>query len=567
MIAYVDCLSTEPVVGGGVGAQCWKGGFSEDEDELLPACSKDIQKMLYLQPKSEGSLRRRLLTSKIHQQRDGPWASRPLARGQPDNKGLQGPLHRQDFPYPGPSPPGLVRHHRAGYSSRGSQQHTHGHCLTQLRKTSYSPPTPDHHPGYSFPPPPLSPPGAASYSHTGPSGYPNPGPPGYPNSGLQGYPNRGSAGYPNSNPRHCKPAYNTTPSSSLNPGHYNPAYNTNPSSNLNPGHCNPAYKTNPSSSPNPGHCNPAYNTNPSSNANPGHCNPAYKTNPSSNPNPGHCNPAYNTNPSSNPNPGCQNTAQGHSNTYLNSGYPSPRLGYGPPSLPGPGYSSGFAPQSQPSLPTPPPKQRKRFFNLLRRRSYNTSQIPFSHTPLLHTPKRQDWRAVRLDEDKKWSVHYTSQKPQQETRPSCVDDRRTVLRECSKKLRRVGYGSSQYFSQNPAYLSPSLSENRLHDDMGRNDRHRKKRSKLLDCLSQSCFSVCWRRKSTGSSPDEDLSAYSFRPPPSPPPNSYETIDDTVNGCDITANSCDLTVAEETEWTKPLPLPTPEEKMRQQAQASR
>uniref|UniRef100_A0A8K9X5T9 Uncharacterized protein n=1 Tax=Oncorhynchus mykiss TaxID=8022 RepID=A0A8K9X5T9_ONCMY len=628
MIAYVDCLSTEPVVGGGVGAQCWKGGFSEDEDELLPACSKDVQKMLYLQPKSEGSLRRRLLTSKIHQQRDGPWASRPLARRQPDNKGLQGPLHRQDFPYPGPSPPGLVRHHRAGYSSRGSQQHTHGHCLTQLRKTSYFPPTPDHHPGYSFPPSPLSPPGAASYSHTGPSGYPNPGPPGYPNSGLLGYPNRGSAGYPNSNPGHCKPAYNTTPSSSLNPGHCNPAYNTNPSSSLNPGHCkpayntnhssspnpghcfpayktnpssnpnpghcnpayktnpssnpnpghcnpayktnpssnpnpghcNPAYKTNPSSSPNPGHCFPAYKTNPSSNPNPGHCNPAYKTNPSSNPNPGHCNPAYKTNPSSNPNPGhcnpayntnhssspdlrCQNTAQGHSNTYLNSGYPSPRLGYGPTSLPGPGYSSGFAPQSQPSLPTPPPKRRKRFYNLLRRRSYNTSQIPFSHTPLLHTPKCQDWRAVRLDEDKKWSVHYTSQKPQQETRPSCVDDRRTVLRECSKKLRRVGYGSSQYFSQNPAYLSPSLSENRLHDDKGRNDRHRK--------------------KSTGSSPDEDLSAYSFRPPPSPPPNSYEAIDDTVNGCDITANSCDLTVAGE--WTKPLPLPTPEEKMRQQAQA--
>ncbi|KAM9570178.1 uncharacterized protein ACWYII_041365 [Salvelinus alpinus] len=49
------------------------------------------------------------------------------------------------------------------------------------------------------------------------------------------------------------------------------------------------------------------------------------------------------------------------------------------------------------------------------------------------------------------------------------------------------------------------------------------------------------------------------------DSYEPIDDTVNGYDVTANSCDLTVAEETEWTKPLPLPTPEEKMRQQAQA--
>ncbi|KAL0969356.1 hypothetical protein UPYG_G00226020 [Umbra pygmaea] len=153
------------------------------------------------------------------------------------------------------------------------------------------------------------------------------------------------------------------------------------------------------------------------------------------------------------------------------------------------------------------------------------------------------RAVSLDEDRKWSVHYTTQKPQQET--GCVDDLCTVLRGCDSKLRRDGYGSSQYFSQNPAYLSPSLSEGRLHVD-----KYRKSQS---------------RKQSTASSPDEDCLAFSFRPPPNPPPNCYENIDDTVNSCDDPANGCNVAVAEDTEWTKSLPLPTPEEKMRQQAQA--
>ncbi|XP_031685136.1 mucin-1-like [Oncorhynchus kisutch] len=391
MIAYVDCLSPELVGGDGVrvGARCWKGGYSEDEDELLPLCSKDVRKMPSLQPKSEGSLRRRLLTSKIHQQRDTLWAPRPLAQGLLDNQGLQATQHRQDYPgpepqakpspsgllihhlagyssqglpdnqglqatqhrqhYPGPepqakpSPSGLLIHHLAGYSSQGSQQHRHnaGYSLTQVQRTSYSPPTPDPHPGYSFP---LQPPGGARCSHTG-----------------------------------------------------------------TPGYCNPGY------------CNPGY------------CNPAY------------CNTAYSTRPSSSSNPGHHNTAQGASN-------PSPGQGYGSTSSPpGPSYSStlGFASQSQPSLPSNLPRQRKSFspFNLLRRRSYNSNQIPFSHPP-----QSQDWR------------------------------------ECDKKLRSDGYGSSQYFSQNPAYLSHSLSEDRLHDDKARKDRRWKKRSKLAG-LSVSVLLLC------------------------------------------------------------------------------
>lgn len=67
MIAYVDCLSTEP------SAKCWNRRYYEDEDELLPLYTRRLQ------PKTEGSLRRRLLTSKIYQQQDALWAPRPMA--------------------------------------------------------------------------------------------------------------------------------------------------------------------------------------------------------------------------------------------------------------------------------------------------------------------------------------------------------------------------------------------------------------------------------------------------------------------------------------------------------
>ncbi|KAJ7988687.1 hypothetical protein DPEC_G00311820 [Dallia pectoralis] len=83
------------------------------------------------------------------------------------------------------------------------------------------------------------------------------------------------------------------------------------------------------------------------------------------------------------------------------------------------------------------------------------------------------RAVSLDEDRKWSVHYKSQKPLQETRPAFKGDLHTVLRECNRNLRSDGYGSSQYFSQNPAYLSPSLSEGTHNDGKYRKGQNWKK----------------------------------------------------------------------------------------------
>lgn len=61
MIAYVDCISHQPA------GKCWNRTYYKDEDELLPLY---IHKPNNLQPKNGGSLRRRLLTSKIHQQHD-----------------------------------------------------------------------------------------------------------------------------------------------------------------------------------------------------------------------------------------------------------------------------------------------------------------------------------------------------------------------------------------------------------------------------------------------------------------------------------------------------------------
>lgn len=82
MIAYVDCLSTEPA------GKCWNKTYYEDEDELLPLHTRKLN----LQPKTEGSLRRRVLTSKIHQQQDALWAPKPWA-GPPARKGV--PLQGQ----------------------------------------------------------------------------------------------------------------------------------------------------------------------------------------------------------------------------------------------------------------------------------------------------------------------------------------------------------------------------------------------------------------------------------------------------------------------------------------
>ncbi|XP_047429409.1 NHS-like protein 1 isoform X3 [Mugil cephalus] len=143
----------------------------------------------------------------------------------------------------------------------------------------------------------------------------------------------------------------------------------------------------------------------------------------------------------------------------------------------------------------------------------------------------------LDEESKWTVHYTAPWHQQEnvflpgSRPPCVEDLhrqakvnlKTALRECDK-LRKDGFRSSQYYSQGPTFCDPLQSTCSLQDE--EDDENDK--------------------KSTASSVEDDKSQLSMR---SQTPLGGEASD--VDGQVV--------------WNKAAPLPTPEEKMRQAAQA--
>ncbi|XP_077095955.1 NHS-like protein 1 isoform X11 [Siphateles boraxobius] len=180
-----------------------------------------------------------------------------------------------------------------------------------------------------------------------------------------------------------------------------------------------------------------------------------------------------------------------------------------------------------------------------------------------SPPRNDLRAVSsLDEESKWSVHYTAPWHQQEnvflpgSRPACVEDLhrqakvnlKTVLRECDK-LRKDGFRSSQCYSQSPAFSATSLCES-VHLDEEKTEKT-KKRFKVLDCLSQSCLSLCchlrsWKGKASDSPNEEEQLVYSM--PPQTPLLHY--------GSDMDIQRS---------WTNCLPLPTPEEKMRLESQS--
>ncbi|NXD14121.1 NHSL1 protein, partial [Nothocercus nigrocapillus] len=167
----------------------------------------------------------------------------------------------------------------------------------------------------------------------------------------------------------------------------------------------------------------------------------------------------------------------------------------------------------------------------------------------------------LDEESRWTVHYTAPWHQQEnvflpsSRPPCVEDLhrqaklnlKSVLRECDK-LRRDGYRSSQYYSQGPTFSSSSSAICGSYQD---DYEEIEQKSSLLDCISQSCISACcnlvpWSIKCSVSSPEEEK-LITIKRPKTPVSNELSDINTQTN------------------WTKSLPLPTPEEKMRQQAQA--
>ncbi|XP_013030987.3 NHS-like protein 1 isoform X7 [Anser cygnoides] len=155
-----------------------------------------------------------------------------------------------------------------------------------------------------------------------------------------------------------------------------------------------------------------------------------------------------------------------------------------------------------------------------------------------TYRSQHRKAVsNLDEESRWTVHYTAPWHQQEnvflpsSRPPCVEDLhrqaklnlKSVLRECDK-LRRDGYRSSQYYSQGPTFSSSSSAIcGNYQDD--------------YEEIEQKC---------SVSSPEEEK-LITVKRPKTPVSNELSDINTQTN------------------WTKSLPLPTPEEKMRQQAQA--
>ncbi|XP_077409414.1 NHS-like protein 1 isoform X3 [Vanacampus margaritifer] len=138
----------------------------------------------------------------------------------------------------------------------------------------------------------------------------------------------------------------------------------------------------------------------------------------------------------------------------------------------------------------------------------------------------------LDEESKWTVHYTAPWHQQENvflpgnRPPCVEDLhqqakvnlKSALRECDK-LRKDGFRSSQYYSQGPVFSDRPPSASSLHDD-----RHDEK-------------------KSLASSAEDDGSEPSARP----------------------RTPSDKGDVSEADGTKGPALPTPEERMRLTARA--
>ncbi|XP_060722355.1 NHS-like protein 1 isoform X2 [Tachysurus vachellii] len=142
----------------------------------------------------------------------------------------------------------------------------------------------------------------------------------------------------------------------------------------------------------------------------------------------------------------------------------------------------------------------------------------------------------LDEESKWTVHYTAPWHQQEnvflpsSRPACVEELhrqakvnlKTALRDCDK-LRKDGFRSSQYYSQGPTFSGSAHSRNSQLEDEDEED---------VD------------DKSISSSAEEDKISSTMR--------AHTAL--KSEGAEVDGQESCFT-----------PLPTPEEKMRQEAQA--
>ncbi|XP_055360746.1 serine-rich adhesin for platelets isoform X2 [Betta splendens] len=167
MISYVECLGGEGP-GPGVASQCWNTGPDEERDELLP------RRMAPLQPKTEGSLRRRLLTAKIYQQHHA-WLNAGGAAGMPgpplDDKKTP-PWYRPQHlpprphihPYLAPEAHGKLiltpETHGKLFLTQELPGKSHEHSLrpersawVRLGQASSCPPTPESLPSYGLPVP------------------------------------------------------------------------------------------------------------------------------------------------------------------------------------------------------------------------------------------------------------------------------------------------------------------------------------------------------------------------------------------------------------------------------
>ncbi|KAF5903394.1 NHS-like protein 1 isoform X3, partial [Clarias magur] len=84
MIGYIDCISPQPA------GKCFNGTYYEDKDELLPLY---IHNPNNFRPKHGGSIRRRILTSQMHQHQERLFHARDWD-GPPAPKSTQ-PLQKQ----------------------------------------------------------------------------------------------------------------------------------------------------------------------------------------------------------------------------------------------------------------------------------------------------------------------------------------------------------------------------------------------------------------------------------------------------------------------------------------
>lgn len=171
MISYVECLGGEGA-GHGMSTRCWNTGPDEERDELLP------RKMAALQPKTEGSLRRRLLSARIHQHHDAIMALNAGGGGRLETPPSDKKTLPPHFQYPGNSPwyrhqhfpprphvhPSLTSeaHGKLFYTPEAygkpnlqspPVQLPRSACpvLTQRSRTGSCPPTPEPRPGYTLP--------------------------------------------------------------------------------------------------------------------------------------------------------------------------------------------------------------------------------------------------------------------------------------------------------------------------------------------------------------------------------------------------------------------------------